>query len=72
MIKNDIYTGMSEMAKISSVPIDFIIMRGQGIKLLSFISKKCSVKNTLLPMLERWKQMTVNAFCLKPKRGFCG
>ena len=46
MIKNDIYTGMSEMAKISSVPIDFIIMRGQGIKLLSFISKKCMLKHS--------------------------
>ena len=72
MIKNDIYTGMSEMAKISSVPIDFIIMRGQGIKLLSFIAKKCNEMNTLMPVLQ--KQSTKDgyqgAFCLKPKRGW--
>ena len=41
MIKNDIYTAMVEQAKICSVPIEFIAMRGQGIKLLSFIAKEC-------------------------------
>ena len=30
MIKNDIYTAMVEQAKICSVPIEFIAMRGQG------------------------------------------
>ena len=30
MIKNDVLTGMIEIASITSVPIDFIIMRGQG------------------------------------------
>ena len=46
--KNDILTGMSEQAAICSVPIDFVVMRGQGIKLLSFIAKKCREKNTLI------------------------
>ena len=40
MRKNDIFTGISEIANICYVPINFIIMRGQGIKLLSFIAKK--------------------------------
>ena len=43
-LKNQIYTEMSEMANICSVPIDFIAMRGQGIKLLSYIAKKCREK----------------------------
>ena len=38
---------MSEQAAICSVPIDFVVMRGQGIKLLSFIAKKCREKDTL-------------------------
>ena len=46
MIKNDIYTAMVEQAKICSVPIEFIAMRGQGIKLLSFIAKECRKINT--------------------------
>ena len=53
MTKIDVLTGFIEMAKICSVPIDFIIMRGQGIKLLSFIAKKCRAKNTLLPVIEK-------------------
>ena len=52
-IKNKIFTGYSEMAKICSVPIDFIAMRGQGIKLLSYIAKKCREKKTLMPVKEK-------------------
>ena len=44
---------MSEMANICSVPIDFIAMRGQGIKLLSYIAKKCREKDTLMPVVEK-------------------
>ena len=51
MIKNDVLTGMIEIASITSVPIDFIIMRGQGIKLLSFIAKKCREKK-IFPMFK--------------------
>lgn len=51
--KIDIITGMVEMANICSVPIDFIVMRGQGIKLFSFIAKKCRESKTLIPVLEK-------------------
>ena len=70
--KNDVLTGMSEIASICSVPIDFIVMRGQGIKLLSFIAKKCRQNNTLMPVIEK----AVNdgsyegAIVLPPKTGF--
>tara|TARA_Y100001958_G_scaffold14626_1_gene8952 strand:- start:101 stop:1996 length:1896 start_codon:yes stop_codon:yes gene_type:complete len=53
MIKNDIYTAMVEQAKICSVPIEFIAMRGQGIKLLSFIAKECRKINTFMPDLPK-------------------
>ena len=52
-IKNDIFTAMVEQAKICSVPIDFISRRGQGIKLLSFIAKECSHKNTVMPVVRK-------------------
>jgi DNA polymerase delta subunit 1 len=39
------------MASICSVPIDFLIFRGQGIKLTSYISKQCRKLNTLMPVL---------------------
>ena len=35
------------MAKICSVPINFLVMRGQGIKLTSYIAKKCREKKDL-------------------------
>ena len=53
MIKNDIYTAMVEQAKICSVPIEFIAMRGQGIKLLSFIAKECRKIKTFMPLLQK-------------------
>ena len=51
--KSDILTGFIEMAKICSVPINFLVMRGQGIKLTSFIAKKCREKRTLMPVIEK-------------------
>ena len=50
--KIDVITGFTEMSKLCSVPIDFIVLRGQGIKLTSYIAKKCREKNTLIPVLE--------------------
>lgn len=51
--KIDAITGFIEMAKICSVPINFLVMRGQGIKLTSYIAKKCREKNALMPLLEK-------------------
>ena len=52
-IKNDIFTAMVEQAAICSVPIEFVAMRGQGIKLLSFISKEARNAGMLIPVLEK-------------------
>ena len=51
--KIDIITEFVEMSKLCSVPINFLVMRGQGIKLTSFIAKKCREKNTLMPVIEK-------------------
>lgn len=51
--KSDILTGFIEMGKICSVPINFLVMRGQGIKLTSYVAKKCREKRTLMPVIEK-------------------
>ena len=53
MNKIDIITGHSEMANICSVPISFLVFRGQGIKLTSFVAKKCRINGMLMPDLEK-------------------
>lgn len=53
MNKIDVMTGYIEMSKICSVPISFLVMRGQGIKLTSYIAKKCREKNTLMPVIDK-------------------
>ena len=67
--KNDILTGFIEVASICSVPISFIIMRGQGIKLLSFIAKKCREKGILMPDIAKGgsNEGYEGAICLAPK-----
>ena len=56
MNKIDVITGYTEMSNICSVPVNFLIFRGQGIKLTSFVAKKCMEKNTLMPDLEKPKK----------------
>ena len=53
MNKTDVITGYVEMARICTVPISFLVFRGQGIKLTSYVAKKCREKNTLMPDLEK-------------------
>lgn len=69
MNKNDVWTGFIEVASICSVPTSFIIMRGQGIKLLSFIAKKCRKKNILMPDINKCgsNEGYEGAICLLPK-----
>ena len=53
MRKIDVLTSYSEMASLCSVPMDFLVMRGQSIKLTSYIAKKCRDKGTLMPVIEK-------------------
>lgn len=53
MNKIDVITGYVEMSNICTVPISFLVFRGQGIKLTSYVAKKCREKNTLMPDLEK-------------------
>jgi DNA polymerase elongation subunit (family B) len=52
MKKTDVLTGYIEMARICNVPMRFLVFRGQGIKLTSYVAKTCREKQTLMPDLE--------------------
>ena len=69
--KMDVVTGYIEMATICSVPINFLIMRGQGIKLISFLSKIAGKEDTLIPDLDKRKgdEGYEGAIVLPPKCG---
>jgi len=71
MNKVDVITGYNEMAKICSVPISFLVIRGQGIKLTSYMAKKCREKNTLMPVIDKGPsgEGYEGAIVLPPKRG---
>ena len=71
MNKIDIMTGYTEMAKICSVPISFLVMRGQGIKLTSYVAMKCREKNTLMPVIDKDRSEAgyEGAIVLPPKCG---
>jgi DNA polymerase elongation subunit (family B) len=53
MRKIDVLTEYMEMANLCSVPINFLVFRGQGIKLTSYVAKKCMEKGYLMPDLEK-------------------
>ena len=53
MNKIDVITGYIEMSRICSVPISYLVFRGQGIKLTSYVAKKCREKDTLMPDLDK-------------------
>lgn len=60
------------MANVCSTPLNWIYMRGQGVKILSLISKTCKREDFLLPTLffnRDDNQKYEGAFVLPPKPG---
>ncbi len=51
--KLQIITNNVGMANVSSVPLSYIFLRGQGVKALSLVSKKCQERNHVMPVLKQ-------------------
>ena len=69
--KVDVVTDLVEMAKLCSVPMSFLIFRGQGIKLTSYVAKKCREKGVLMPVINKGSKDDgyEGAYVLDPKTG---
>jgi DNA polymerase elongation subunit (family B) len=69
--KVDVVTDLVEMAKLCSVPMSFLIYRGQGIKLTSYVAKKCKEKGVLMPVIDKGSKDDgyEGAIVLEPKCG---
>ena len=71
LLKVDVITDKVEMSNLCNVPLSFLLLRGQGIKLQSYVSKKCGEKNTLMPVVKKHKNGGgyEGAHVFKPKTG---
>jgi DNA polymerase elongation subunit (family B) len=69
--KVDVVTDLVEMSKLCSVPMSFLIFRGQGIKLTSYVAKKCREKGVLMPVINKGSKNDgyEGAIVLPPKCG---
>ena len=69
--KIDVITDLVEMGKLCSVPMSFLIFRGQGIKLTSYVAKKCRENGVLMPCINKGLKDDVyeGAIVLNPKCG---
>jgi len=71
--KLDIITNNIGMANVCSVPLSFIFLRGQGIKIFSLVAKQCREEKYLIPLLEIKSQEDregyEGAIVLPPKPG---
>jgi DNA polymerase elongation subunit (family B) len=69
--KVDVVTDLVEMSKLCSVPMSFLIFRGQGIKLTSYVAKKCREKGVLMPVIDKGSKDDgyEGAIVLNPKCG---
>ena len=69
--KVDVLTDLVEMSKLCSVPMSFLIFRGQGIKLTSYVAKKCREKKVLMPVIDKGSKNDgyEGAIVLDPKCG---
>lgn len=80
MIKLEIIANNMGMANVCLVPLSFIFMRGQGIKIFSLVLKQCKDNNYVIPVMKKsfGEEMDVidemsdsfeGAIVLEPKEG---
>jgi DNA polymerase elongation subunit (family B) len=56
MIKLETLSNNMGMSNVCYVPLSYIFMRGQSIKIFSFVAKQCKDDNYLIPFLDKdWK-----------------
>lgn len=55
MMKLEILANNVGMANVCNVPLSFIFMRGQGVKIFSLVAKQCKEDNFLIPTLNKGK-----------------
>ena len=70
----DIIPNNIGMANVSHVPLSYIFLRGQGIKISSLVTKQCTSKNTKIPTLlidnsDESKEGFEGAIVLEPTPG---
>lgn len=53
MNKLSVVVNYIEMARVSGVPLDFLLVRGQQIKVFSMLLRKCRRENLLIPNMAR-------------------
>ncbi len=56
LAKLEIIVNSIGMAKVCHVPLSYLFLRGQGVKIFSLVSKKCREKGFLIPVLQRKKK----------------
>ena len=71
LLKIDAITDKVEMSNLCDIPLNYVLFRGQGIKLQSYVSKKCGEKNTLMPTLQKTDKSDgyEGAIVFEPKEG---
>lgn len=77
LLKMDIVTEFTEMSNLCCVPINFLVFRGQGIKLASYMYKKCLENDTLINTIKKDEHgenddtdAYEGAIVLDPKEGY--
>lgn len=51
--KLQIITNNVSMANVCHVPLSYLFLRGQGVKIFSLVSKKCREKNHVIPVIKK-------------------
>jgi len=60
MKKLSVISSTIGMANVCSVPLSFIFMRGQGIKIFSLVAKRCRLREYLIPTAKRSSDIEVD------------
>ena len=59
LLKLELITNSIGMAQVCHVPLSFLFLRGQGVKIFSLVAKKCREKHHIIPVLKKKKKVFI-------------
>ncbi|KAI5184139.1 DNA polymerase delta subunit 1 [Nematocida sp. AWRm78] len=70
MYTKNLFINYCELARVTGVPVEFLVNRGQGIRVLSQLLRQAKKYNYILPVIVGAEETYEGGYVMEPNRGF--
>ncbi|KAI5191424.1 DNA polymerase delta subunit 1 [Nematocida minor] len=70
LFTKNLFINYCELARVTGVPFDYLVNRGQGIRVMSQLLRQAKTLNYILPNVQGQEETYEGGYVMEPERGF--